>query len=122
MFFKKKSKARIKADAKIKELKRQNRDLHRQLTLFYILTLLLVLILLGLPFVVCLNLIFVFGRTIGESILAAAILGIMLPYLLYEQIQRLASFGEKITSEYEMRKWLKRKGFKRSAAENRDSK
>lgn len=120
MLFKKKSKARIKAEAKIKELRRQNRDLRRQLALYFALSFLLLLILLGVPFVVCLNLTFVFGRTVGESLLAAAIVGITLPFLLYEQMQRLADFGEKITSEYEMRKWLKRKGFKRSASNKLD--
>ena len=75
MLFRKKSRARLKADAKIKALKRENRDFARGMTKFAALAVLALLLMFGLPFVICLNLVYVFERPVMEAVLASVAAG-----------------------------------------------
>ena len=110
VLFRKKSRARLKADAKIKALKRENRDFVRGMMKFTALAVLTLLLMLGMPFVICLNLVYVFGRPVMEAVLASFAVGMfVIPFLFTEPLRRLVSYGESLVAEKEMRDWRKRR-------------
>lgn len=114
MLFRKKSRARLKADAKIKALKRENRDFARGMTKFAALAVLALLLMFGLPFVICLNLVYVFERPVMEAVLASVAAGMfVIPLVFTEPLRRLVSYGESLIAEKEMRDWRKRRRTKR---------
>ena len=107
MLFRRKSKARLKADAKIKALKRENRDFVRGMMKFTALTVLTLALMLGVPCVICLNLVYVFGRPVMEAVLASFAVGMfVIPFV---SLRRLVSYGESLIAEKEMRDWRKRR-------------
>lgn len=110
MLFRKKSKARLKADAKIKALKRENRDIARGMMKFTALAVLALVLMFGVPCVICLNLIYVFERPAMEALLASVAAGLfVIPLIFTEPLRRLVSYGESLIAEKEMRKWRKRR-------------
>ena len=110
MLFRRKSRARLKADAKIKALKRENRDFVRGMMKFTALTVLTLALMLGVPCVICLNLVYVFGRPVMEAVLASFAVGMfVIPFVFTEPLRRLVSYGESLIAEKEMRDWRKRR-------------
>ena len=84
--------ARLKADAKIKALKRENRDFVRGMMKFTALTVLTLALMLGVPCVICLNLVYVFGRPVMEAVLASFAVGMfVIPFVFTEPLRRLVS-------------------------------
>ena len=110
MLFGRKSRARLKADAKIKALKRENRDFVRGMMKFTALTVLTLALMFGVPCVICLNLVYAFGRPVMEAVLASFAVGMfVIPFVFTEPLRRLVSYGESLIAEKEMRDWRKRR-------------
>ena len=64
----------------------------------------------GLPFVICLNLVYVFERPVMEAVLASVAAGMfIIPLVFTEPLRRLVSYGESLIAEKEMRDWRKRR-------------
>ena len=77
---------------------------------FTALTVLTLALMLGVPCVICLNLVYVFGRPVMEAVLASFAVGMfVIPFVFTEPLRRLVSYGESLIAEKEMRDWRKRR-------------
>lgn len=103
MFFRKKSKARLKADRKIRGLKEKHKELRRKIRLFILGVALYTATWLLFPAYLCFSLIYFWGCEPLEPLLLAAFLCIAFPYLFRRHISDLAALGDEIRMEIEPR-------------------